>query len=398
MSKDRILFVDNPLMTIRNNPQTVNSLQDKWDLEIVGSGAEALKALQEHSFQVIVSEMITSDMNADQLLKEVSELYPGIVRFILSSCADKRLIMKTMEYVHQFIAKPCDPNTLRKIINNSIDMRSILKSDGIFNTISSIKSLPSPPKIFKQLAVELQSQDVSIHKVADLIKQDVSITVKLLQMINSAFFGLKAHIQNPLHAINLLGLDTVKSLVLAVGAFNQFDDPKVPGFSIESIYNRSVSISACARTYATILGLPHSEDALIAGMLHDVGKLVMLTHFKTAFSESIKLAKSNSIPLYQAQIEILDVSDAEIGAYLLSLWGLSDSILEAVALHYMPHKMPSPMINVLTTVHLAYAIDYDKQNNIQDDENSALDMEYLTKLNLTNQISNLRNFSMAAVS
>jgi len=218
-------------------------------------------------------------------------------------------------------------------------------------------------------------------------------------MVNSAFFGLQNYIESPAHAVNLLGLDAVQNIVLAAGVFDQFEDPKLPGFSLENIYKRSMAVGAGAKFLATTFGLMRrlTDEALMAGMLHDVGKLVMLSHFQGELQESVRLSESESMSLHQAQKEILGCNDAEIGAHLLSLWGLPDSILEAVALHYSPSISPSPIMNVLTSVHLAFALDYDLINKIRDPELSVVDMDYLDKLNMSNQLDSLRNISQGAM-
>jgi len=140
-----------------------------------------------------------------------------------------------------------------------------------------------------------------------------------------------------------------------------------------------------------------SEDALMGGMLHDVGKAVLLTEFQSELTESVERAAQREIPLHEAEKEILGVTDAEIGAYLLSLWGLPHSIIEAVAHHYDPHKSPQPMMNATTAVHLAYALDSDEVKRVRDQSLSAIDMEYLTSLGIADQIASFQNFCAGAV-
>jgi len=399
MTKSRILFINSQQDNSEFMENITCKLQDEWEFKIIGSGAEALKALKEVSYDVVVSEMSLQDMEGCQLLQRVSEVKPGTIRFILSANIDKEAIILTTGCVHQYISTPCDPEDFKKLLSNSIGLRKILSNPELHARIANIKSLPSPPEIYNQLMTELQSEDTSVFKVANIIKKDVSITAKLLQLANSSYFGLRSHVENPLNAINLLGLDNVKNLVLAVGVFNQFDDPKLPEFSFNDIYNRSITVGTSSRTYATILGLSHqmADDALIAGMLHNIGKLIMITNFQSELRECIRQSKEKSISIYQAEKEMLGVTDAEIGAHLLSLWGLPDSILEAVVLHYLPHKAPSILMNVLTTVHLAYAVEHDQRRKIKDESASALDMEYLSKLNLKNQLASLQGLAMATV-
>jgi len=399
MSVKRILFVDDQSSEADNLESIIKSLGDDWESEIVSNGTHALEVLQRSACDVIVTEMKLPDMSGVDLLKKAIEHCPGSVRFVLSGDSDRGQILQGSGSIHQFIAKPYPPAKFKAVLNSSLSLRQLLSNDTLQARIASISSLPSPPEVYNSLVKELQSETASIQKIADLIRQDISITAKLLQIVNSAFFGLSSTVNNPLQAVNILGLETVKSLVMAAGIFNQFDDSKSSEFSINSIFNHSVAVGASARLFATALGLETkaTEDSLLGGMLHDVGKLVMFTYFYTELDNAAKLARENSIPLHEAEKQIMGVTDAEIGAYLLSLWGIPDAILEAVALHYLPHKSTNPILDVLTCVHLAYAFNLDQDNDNTDPSLSALDLDYLQNLGIGDQVEDLRNLCMGAV-
>jgi HD-like signal output (HDOD) protein len=388
----RILFADDHPMNVADLRRLAKGLGQEWESEIAEGGTQALAALEKECFDVVVSELAMSDMNGVQLLKKVKELCPGSVRMVLSEQADRELVLQVSKYAHQILAKPIEPIAFNKIVENSLGLRKILDNQEMHERLASVESLPSPPRIYNELVSELQSETSSMQNIADLVGQDVSITAKILQLVNSAYFGLPTHIESPQHAVSLLGLDTLQSLVLAVGVFDQFEDPKFPGFSIDSIYDHSMAVGANARNLANCLGLQkrQSEDSLMAGMLHDVGKLVLLKHFQPELKKALELASEKSIPLHEAEKEVLGVTHAEIGAHLLSLWGLQDSILEAVALHPSPKNAASPMVNALTAVHIAYALDQDSDSRTGDNDQSALDMQYLEELDISGQLKFFR--------
>lgn len=395
----KILFVDSSQNISDFTNQIASDLGPGWEIKLVTDGRQALEILSENQADLLVSELELPDMKGADLLKEVGKKYPGVIRFVLSANNDRQLMACTLGYVHQYLPKPCNIEAFISIMQNSVKLREILDNEQLHIRIAAIKSLPSPPELYTRLIRELQSDSVSVQNIADLIKRDMGITAKILQMINSAFFGLKNRVESPLQAVSMLGLDTIKSLVLTIGTFSQFKDTGVPGFSLETIYNYSVNVGSYSKTYATILGLSRKEidNSLIAGMLFDIGKLILVTNFHNELRESSRLAYQKSIPLFLAEREILGVSDAEIGAYLLYLWGLPDPILEAVALHYAPHQTASRHKNVLTAVHLAYAADHDQRHNIINIDNSALDLDYLATLDLRDQVQRLRSFAAATV-
>lgn len=395
----RILFIDSRPDNAPKSEELLANFKDNWEIKIAVSGREALRIFDEEDFDVVVSEIVLVDMIGPELLRKIQKKNPGAIRIILTANNDRELTFKAINVGHRFIAKPCPAALLCKAIENSLGLRDLLNSDELHIRIASIDTLPSPPEIYDKLVDELHSENTNAHRIADLIKKDVAITAKILQMTNSAYFGLPTHIESILHAVNFLGLNTIRSLVLAAGIFSRFHDPGLPGYSIDSIYSRSLLVGTRSWHIANAFGL-HSrltDDALMAGMLYDVGKLVMLSHFQEELKESIHISRTKMIPMHQAQREVLSVSDAEIGAHLLSMWGLPDSILEAVALHYTPSRAPSPILNVLTTVHLAFAIEHDQHNKIRDDDESALDKTYISRLGLTEQLPSLRSFCTAAI-
>ena len=338
-------------------------------------------------------------MSGADLLKDVAEQYPKTIRFALSENIERGSVLSTVGNVHQYLAKPCPPDSFFKLLDNSVSLRDLLGDSNLQERIGRITSLPSPPEVYNRLVEELKSEEASLRNVAEIISRDVGLTVKILQMVNSAFFGLRTHVESPLHAVTLLGLDTIQSLVLSAGVINQFKAPVLPGFSLDGFHSRGLAVGTSARLLATAFGLHKrsTENALMAGLLHDVGKLVMLTHFQDEFVKAVSVASDNDWPLYVAEKEVLGVTDAQIGAYLLSLWGLPDPIIEAVALHYTPSQTPSPLMNVLTSVHLAFALNEDHEHKIRDDANSAVDMDYLQRLDLCEQLPGLRNLGLAAV-
>ncbi len=398
MATEKILFVFDP----NNCDEQINnyyrlSLAKYTALE-ANSIEKAKSMIDAQPIDLVVSSINLPDGTGTELLKYIFENHNSVLRFLYSENSDKNIVYQSAAFIHQFMNADCKPEHFVKIIDNAFGLRNVLSNNDLHKRISGITNLPSPPEIYNQLVTELQKEDPSIRQIAELIKKDISITAKVLHMVNSAFFGLSTHVENPLHAVNLLGIDTIQSMVLTAGVFNLFKDPEIPGYSIDSIYSNSLAVGTSSRHLANAFGLitKQTEDALIAGMLHDIGKLVMLSYFPEEFKQSIQLSTDEAIPLFEAEKQIIGISDAEIGAHLLSLWGLPNPILEAIALHYTPAKTPSPMTNVLTAVHLGYALNHDIRQNIREESLSAVDKEYLDKLNLSVSVDSLKNFCLAA--
>ncbi|KAA3633381.1 MAG: HDOD domain-containing protein, partial [Calditrichaeota bacterium] len=359
-----------------------NELGKEHDCIHITQVEEASELIKSKKIDVVICETDINGKSGIEFQKFVFNSQSQIVRFLYSDTTDKELVYKSTKFIHQYITSDCKPNQFVSIIKNTIGLRELLNDRKLHEKLNSISSLPTPPDIYQKLMSELQKDDVSIRNVADVIKKDVSITAKILQIVNSAFFGMKTHVESPLHAVNLLGIDTVKSLVMTAGVFTQFSESSDSGFTIESIYDKSVTVGATARHLANSLGMltKQTEEALMAGMLHDVGKLIMMQYFPEELRKSVILSKEKEIPLFEAQKEIFGISDAILGAYLLSLWGLLQSILEALPLHYPPSETPVPLTNVTTAVHLAYAFTHDLSHNINALTKSAVCQRYIEKI------------------
>ncbi len=396
MSSRSVLFVGQEDIADDLN-HGFTSQQDAWEVAFAVSGDAALKALNTRPFDVVATELNLPDMPAIALLTRVQEQSPGIVRIVFSAGNDRELLLKSLAVAHQLVAKPCKLDALKSQLVNSLALRTILTNEKLHARIAAITRLPVLPNIYTQLVEEMQSETASIQKIAGLIRQDVATTAKVLQMINSAFFGLPTRVENPLQAVNLLGLDTIKSLVLTAGVFSQFRDPEIPGLSLDAIYEHSLAVGAGARNFANAFGLTrkHAEDALTAGMLHDIGKLILMANFQEELREIVRLMHAEKLTIFAAESRVLGVTHCEVGAHLLSLWGLSDQILEAVALHDSPNEAACPATNILAAVHLANAIDHDQKMVDRNPKFTHADCDYLNKIGLCAQLPYLRSLAVA---
>lgn len=389
--RTKLLFVDDQPEVLAGLRRMLHKERQTWDMTFAASGEEALKIMAEQPFDVVIADMMMPVMNGAQLLQKVKDLYPGTVRYILSGQSDWKMVLQAVGAAHQYIAKPCEPSQLKEYLARSMGLRQLVTEPALHQRIAAIGSLPSPPRIYNELMAEIQSDDASLQKIAEIISKDVSLTAKVLQMVNSAFFGLPTHVESPLRAVNLLGLDTVQGLVLAAGVFSQFDDPGLPGFAIEGIYSHSIQVGSNAKRVAKALGLPSRlvEDALLAGLLHDIGKLLLAANFREEFSRALVWARENSCSLQEAEVEIIGVSHAEVGAHLMSLWGLPDSILEAIALHHNPSLWNNLTASPLTAVHFANALDQPGADADKPRELPDLDFHYLEQVGVADRVEEL---------
>jgi HD-like signal output (HDOD) protein len=253
---------------------------------------------------------------------------------------------------HQFLAKPCDAEMLRVAIERACHLRALLSDDSIRRTVTSLGDLPSLPRTYEALTRALLDPDVPLQQVAKIIEQDVGVAAKVLQLVNSAFFGVAQSMTNIQSAVSYLGINTLKNLVLSVEIFRAFKpERELPGFSLEKLQHHA---QLTAHIAARLPVPKHLTDvAVVAAMLHDVGKLVMAWKLSEPFRKMLLEARETRSPLHKVEERENGFSHAEIGAYLLGLWGLPYTVVEPVALHHGPNRVPHQNFDAVTAVYVA---------------------------------------------
>lgn len=351
----RVLFVDDQPNVLAGLRRMLRGVRNEWEMYFAESVDEALAIMEGVAFDVVVTDMRMPGRGGAELLTEVMEKYPSTARIILSGQADQASVMHSVSLAHQYLTKPCDAETLKRTVSRVCGLRKTLRQDALVRLVSRSVSLPSLPHIYTELLRELQSEDASIQQVASLIEQDVAMTAKLMQMVNSSFFGMPRRINNPRQAAALLGINILKPLVLSAGVFSQFQSAKLRGFSVTGLMEHSVAVSRLAEEIARDFSddAELAEDALLAGLLHDIGKLLLAANLPEQYSDTLATAREQAIPLYLVEREHFGATHAEIGAYLLGLWGLADPIIEAVAYHNEPSDSLAEGFTALTAVHAA---------------------------------------------
>lgn len=341
---------------------------------------------------VIISDMKMPEMDGSQLLAEVKQRHPHIVRLILSGHVEQETTLHSIQFAHQCLSKPCDVELLKQTLAKLFSLRDILSDDAIKKIVSQIESLPSLPSIYTEIMAEMQSDDPSIKNVGVIIGRDVSMTAKILQVVNSVFFGLPQKIGNPQQAVMLLGLEAIKSLVLSVKIFSEFSHKEYSWFNIDAIFNHSISVSTYAKAIVKREQMHHDliNYSLMAGLLHDLGKLILATNFKDTYQQVLTESRNSDHKLWELEHETFGTSHAEIGAYLMGLWNLENPIIEAIAFHHCPSKSVSSQLGLLTAVHVANALDHEADYPQDQEMELQYDPEYLDRLGVSDRITEWR--------
>lgn len=221
--KKRLLFVDDEPNVLSGLRRSLHGMRDEWDMEFVDGAAAALAELQKQPYDAIISDMRMPLMDGADLLEQVKQLYPETVRMILSGQSSRGAVFRSIAPAHQFLAKPCDPHELGTRLQQAFAMRDLLLNQSVKTVVSRMRSLPSLPTLYGEVMAELRREEPSFQKIAKIISKDVGMAAKILQLANSAFMGTSGRVSGLLAALTLVGLDNVRTLVLSVNVFSQFD-------------------------------------------------------------------------------------------------------------------------------------------------------------------------------
>jgi HD-like signal output (HDOD) protein/ActR/RegA family two-component response regulator len=353
--KKRILFVDDEPMVLQGLQRMLRPMREEWDMVFVEGGEKALATMAVQPFDVVVTDMRMPVMNGAQLLAAVRDRYPKTVRLVLSGHADGDLISQCLGVAHQYISKPCEPEQLRSMIRNASLIGGDRVTDKVKGILGTIDQLPSMPAVFRQLEQALADPDSSTQRLGDIIQQDMGMTAKILKIVNSAFFGLRRTIASPHEAVAYLGVETIKALVLVNSIFERAEPLKTRHLNMEDLWRHSLACANGARAITLAEGgsRQDAEQVFVGGILEDVGILVLAANFPEAYDRASEILLAEHVLLTTVEQEEFAVTHAEVGAYLLGLWGLPAHILRTVSLHHSPHLMLEPGFSPEVAVYAA---------------------------------------------
>ena len=388
----KILFVDDERRILDGLQRMLRPMRKEWSLFFAPGGAEGMEYLESESIDVVVSDMRMPGMDGAEFLHRVQVRWPKTIRIVLSGHSELEASIRAVPVAHQFLTKPCDADTLKEVIRRIFALSELLDADRLRETVGGLDSLPTRPKTYERLLHALSEPDYSVTMVAKIIEQDVGLTAKILRMVNSAFFGRARDVASVRQATSILGSNLIKSITLSSEVLRGFKDFRpIAGFSLEGYQQHCLLTGGIA--YQILQGDKRADDAFTAGILHDIGKLVLAHHFRGGFEKALRITEETGRPLHEVEMEINGMNHAEVGAYLLGLWALPSPIVEAVAFHHDPGAVGSGTFDVLAAVHAAETLarEVSPLDGVAVPEPPpSLDMEYLRRCGVADKVASWR--------
>jgi putative nucleotidyltransferase with HDIG domain len=377
----KVLIVDDSPDVLTLAELTLKELRPHWIFVTESDPVQAVGRLENEIFDAVISDFQMPQMNGSEFLGRVALAQPLSVRLLVSSNLERGMSTEGIGVAHRFFAKPCKYSDVVQAIERSIGLRERLRSSTLRRLLTKMTKLPSPPDTYMAIQKLLEDDSFHVQALMKLLQREVTVSAAVLKMANSSFFGARYKIDSLERAVNLLGAQTIKSLALGAELFSRIEPAKAKQFKIQQLFEHSVRVASEAARLVEARGADRAtrDLAYTAGLLHDIGKLVLVQVIPREYARVVERVGTEFPSLYQSEIKAFGVSHQEVGAYVLSLWNLPEQIVEAVAYHHDPTFAPAREVSVLTYVVAANLVDRGLPETFAADDQSD-EVSYLSGL------------------
>lgn len=351
----RVLFVDDERALLDGLRARLHALRAEWEMVFVESASRAITEIEHGAFDVIVCDVRMPVMDGGRLLEIVAARWPQTIRIVLSGYAEEEKTLRLPVVAHQYLSKPCDAQQIEQALRRCLRTQALVSEPTLRAAIGRMRGMPISECAGAQLRALLAREDASVQDVMRLVRADSGIAAKVLQVANSAFFRLPRRVARIDEAIDHLGLAAIRSLVVSEDVFTEWPaDLGVPAIEPELLQANAHRLAAVAGALAG--STPIAGEAIIAGLLHNIGYRVLLGDSPEPLARAVAAARERAVPLYVAERDALGSSHAEIGAYLLGLWGLPSGVVDAVALQYTADRVGRAQFDTAAVIAIAHLI------------------------------------------
>jgi len=358
MTKKTILFVDDEPHILKGLRRMLYPLREKWDMCFVASGEEALLTIRQKKIAVLVTDMRMPSMNGVQLLQIVQKEHSEITRVMLTGQPDIETYRDAITLSHYFLWKPTKFEDFEVLFDRIKELETALTNDKLVRLIGGITSLPSLPTLYVRLTELLGREEIDVAHIAVIIEEDIAMAAQVLKLVNSSFLGLTRRIESLEQAVTYLGVNMIRNLVLVQQLFSQCTPEEFSEFQLDQLWKHSFCVARLAKQLAAKEkhGPLIQDYAYLAGLLHDIGKLVLVRHLPDDCRGIRANIDKSGRPCVEVEQDIFGADHAHIGGYLVSLWGLPRRITEAVTFHHADSfedvRITSPVLDAVWQANL----------------------------------------------
>jgi len=354
VERKHILFVDDERNILQGLQDLLRKQRKQWDMSFVLGADAALEELARAPFDVVVTDMRMPGMDGAELLARVKEQYPSVARIVLSGYADRDAIVRALPVAHQYLSKPCSVETLRSTIERVWGLHALLADPRTRELVGKMDKIPSPPAIYWELTRAAANPDIGLADLGKIVEKDPAMSAKVLQLVNSSYFGVAQTVASVPKAVTYLGLELLKVLAISAHVFGAVTMAPVEGFSLEEVQNDSLIVAQLTKRFLS--NSKKADEVFSAAIVHDVGRIVLALGIRDRYAHVIHTANQTRRAVHLVEAEELGVTHGEVGAYLLGIWGLPLDVVETAAFHHTPSSLTEGSLELLAAFHTADAL------------------------------------------
>ncbi len=353
----KVLIVSDDEKVVADIRKSEEAVFQNASFQFATTEDEAKRLLDSKEFAVVCIEFSTSKINGLEFLSFVKDKYPKTFRVLFTDPSKRERAVYSTTDVHRFINKPLIDQDFVKTIEH---FQGLSKYDLDSKTISAILGIgpiPTMPEVYIRLEREINKPEVSIHRIADIISNDPLAAAKVMHIVYSSFYNISKSIVNLVHAINFLGLDIIKSLVLYIKVFILKNQPPEIQNYLKKIRDHSIDVAKVSKAIMNLECKDRDliDSAYISGLLHDIGKIIMVQCSDKSKRMTFVSEQGEENQL-EREIEKFGVSHVSAGAYLLSSWNFPSEIISSVASHQNPEIIANGELGLSQIVYIANAL------------------------------------------
>ncbi|MGC8885796.1 MAG: HDOD domain-containing protein [Verrucomicrobiia bacterium] len=394
MERIQIIVISENSGLVENLGVRIREIQPNYQIIKAASVQQTLDFLR--MSKAVIMDADSGKGEIVEFINTLNTEFPYILKFLWVDGRRreflKELVPEIKGLLPQCLWKQQSEAVIAEAVCRAIFFADWLDYKQVNKALAQMRDIPTVPFIYFKLMNLLNDLNASVEDMSETIAEDPSLCAKVLKLANSAIIGLREPVSSPFEAVMQLGVERIRAFFLSSRFVTQFDQQKVPWFSIERFWNHSILTA----NFARLIALSRTGDTRVAdasftaGLLHDVGILLIAANNPTVYKEIISTSISNNVPLHIAEKSIFSFTHSEIAACLLSAWSLPLAILEAIAAHHKPGEGFSSGFSPLAAVHIANAFANEKDQNSNLYGDTSLDNEYLLKINCDTQLEEFK--------
>lgn len=380
-----ILIIDSDPNTLAAYREALATKSASWKVTTVETAAEALACVETSLPDIAVASLRLDQGQGLKLLSRIVDAAPLAHAFIVADESEKEQLAAAIEGGCHYLPNDCPADRLILEFQRCLAIDSWLQSPVVKDIFAERTEFETLPPNYLKIVSALNSPRASVGSIAEIISSDLALASKILETVNSSFYGFNEKVADIHQAVSVLGLATVRNIVLAVQVFDRVGHLPEHQVLVNELWHHSIAVAIAAKRicFHETKDSQAAEEAYSAGLLHDIGKLVLLSVAPEQYIEAQRLAREEETPAWKMELKELGCDHSEVGAYLLARWGMPDSLSEAAALHHRPANACTSSFTSLAAVHAANAIVRSRRNKAHPDANPS--EEFLVEIGLTDK-------------